>query len=130
MVPAEKFMRKMFGFEKAGTVSQLGAAAGGAMIMNGMNKLKGMGHKGGAKGGNGGSGEDNKPIRTATNPASLAPLQNGRERIHGLDTSTTRVQQVGMEGTASTSSDNASGVHGISAPQQKKRKKLEDLLME
>ena len=54
MVPAEKFMRKMFGFEKASTVSQLGAAAGGAMIMNGMNKLKGMGHKGGAKGGNGG----------------------------------------------------------------------------
>lgn len=164
MVPAEKFMRKMFGFEKAGTVSQLGAAAGGAMIMNGMNKLKGMGHKGGAKGGNGGSGEANKPIRTATNPASLAPLQNGssssvtspnssvanhegtdagnensnvqvandaqansqngRERIHSLDTSTTRVQQVGLEGTASTSSDNASGVHGISAPQQKKRKKI------
>ena len=164
MVPAEKFMRKMFGFEKAGTVSQLGAAAGGAMIMNGMNKLKGMGHKGGAKGGNGGSGEDNKPIRTATNPASLAPLQNGssssvtspnssvanhegtdagnensnvrvandaqansqngRERIHSLDTLTTRVQQVGMEGTASMSSDNASGVHGISAPQQKKRKKI------
>lgn len=61
-------------------------------------------------------------IRVAND--AQANSQNGRERIHSLDTSTTRVQQVGMEGTASTSSDNASGVHGISAPQQKKRKKI------
>lgn len=44
LIPAEKFFRKMFGFEKASTVSQVGAAAGGAFIMNAINK---MGHKSG-----------------------------------------------------------------------------------
>lgn len=39
--PAEKFIRKMFGFEKASTVGTLGAAAGGAMVMNLLNKLQG-----------------------------------------------------------------------------------------
>lgn len=39
MIPAEKFIRKMFGFDKASTVSPLGAAAGGAMVMNAINKI-------------------------------------------------------------------------------------------
>ena len=42
LIPAEKFIRKMFGFDKATTSGQLGAAAGGAMIMNAVNKI---GHK-------------------------------------------------------------------------------------
>lgn len=44
LIPAEKFFKKLFGFEKANTVGQLGAAAGGALIMNAINK---MGHKSG-----------------------------------------------------------------------------------
>lgn len=44
LIPAEKFFRKLFGFEKATTVGNLGAAAGGALIMNAINK---MGHKSG-----------------------------------------------------------------------------------
>ena len=39
LIPAEKFFRKLFGFEKASTTSQLGAAAGGAVIMNAINKM-------------------------------------------------------------------------------------------
>ena len=39
MVPAEKFIRKMFGFEKAGTVGAFGGAAGAALIMGGLQKL-------------------------------------------------------------------------------------------
>ncbi len=39
MVPAEKFFRKLFGFDKANTVGQLGAAAGGALVMNAINKM-------------------------------------------------------------------------------------------
>ena len=39
MVPAEKFFRKLFGFDKASTVGQLGAAAGGALVMNAINKM-------------------------------------------------------------------------------------------
>lgn len=71
IVPAEKFIRKMFGFEKASTVGQLGAAAGGAMIMNMINKAKHLGggsksSSGGSKGGQSGS----KPVRTATPPPS------------------------------------------------------------
>ena len=46
LIPAEKFFKKLFGFEKANTVGQLGAAAGGALIMNAINK---MGHKSGAQ---------------------------------------------------------------------------------
>lgn len=56
LIPAEKFFKKLFGFEKATTVGQLGAAAGGALIMNAINK---MGHKSGkqaaAKAGGSGS---------------------------------------------------------------------------
>lgn len=40
-IPAEKFFRRMFGFEKASSVGTMGAAAGGAMLMNMMNKLQG-----------------------------------------------------------------------------------------
>ena len=39
MMPAEKFFRKMFGFDKASSIGQLGAAAGGAMVMNEINKM-------------------------------------------------------------------------------------------
>lgn len=39
LIPGEKFFRKLFGFEKASTSGQLGAAAGGAVIMNAINKM-------------------------------------------------------------------------------------------
>ena len=155
LTPAEKFMRKMFGFEKASTVSQLGAAASGAVVMNGINKLKGMGHKGGAKGGKDGNVESDKPVRTPTNPASLAPLQNASSSpvansnapetnsrsdatVGGIDSTQTvrrehstnrrEVQENGNDNNTGIStasvSNNASGVHGIHAPQQKKRTKI------
>ena len=39
LVPAEKFFRKMFGFDKAQSSGQLGAAVGGAAAMNVINSL-------------------------------------------------------------------------------------------
>lgn len=39
MVPAEKFIRKLFGFEKASTVGGFGAMAGTAALMSGIQKL-------------------------------------------------------------------------------------------
>ncbi len=42
VVPAEKFIRKMFGFEKAQTPSALGGAAGAALAMTGIQKLGGL----------------------------------------------------------------------------------------
>lgn len=43
MIPAEKLMRKLFGFEKAQTPGMLGGAAGAALAWGGVNRL--MGHK-------------------------------------------------------------------------------------
>ena len=37
--PTENFLRKMFGFDKATTLNNIGAIAGGAMVMNMLNKL-------------------------------------------------------------------------------------------
>lgn len=39
MIPAEKLLRKFFGFEKAQTPGLLGGPAGAALMMSGMNKL-------------------------------------------------------------------------------------------
>lgn len=47
MVPAEKLLRRFFGFEKAHTPGLLGGPAGAAIMMNGMNKLFGKTPKGG-----------------------------------------------------------------------------------
>lgn len=94
VIPAEKFFRKMFGFDKATSVGQLGAAAGGAMVMNAINK---MAHKpqkegkekegkvrttsnggysaGGGYSGNNGSGGGGTPDPTAgINPPLTTPL--------------------------------------------------------
>lgn len=68
LTQAEKFLRKMFGFDKASTVSQLGAAASGAMVMNAINKA---GSKGSSKSGEGSGGGNSNPkgIRTqSSNP--------------------------------------------------------------
>lgn len=47
MMPAEKILRKFFGFEKAFTPGLLAGPAGAALMWNGMNKLLGRGRKGG-----------------------------------------------------------------------------------
>lgn len=60
LTQAEKFFKKMFGFDKAQSVGQLGAAAGGAMVMNAINKI---GSKGGSKSG-GGSGSKDSGSKT------------------------------------------------------------------
>ena len=53
MIPAERFVRKMFGFEKAQTPGMLGGAAGAALTMTGMQKLAHIaGHGPAPKGGN------------------------------------------------------------------------------
>ncbi len=67
MLPAEKLLRSLFGFEKASTPSALNGAAGAALVMGGLSKLSSLGGKpkgGGNKaissksGGSGGSGGD------------------------------------------------------------------------
>lgn len=68
LLPAEKFFRKMFGFEKASSAGQIGAAAGGALIMNAINK---MGHKSGKQAaGKATGGEGSKAARMASSNAN------------------------------------------------------------
>lgn len=53
MMPAEKFLRTMFGFDKAKTPGFLGGAAGAAVTMSAISKLAGFAGKGTAKAGAG-----------------------------------------------------------------------------
>lgn len=60
MTPAEKLMRKFFGFEKAGTPGMFAGPAGAALMMGGINKLLRPPHppKGGGGPSGGGSEDD------------------------------------------------------------------------
>lgn len=62
MTPAEKLMRRFFGFEKAHTPGLLGGPAGAAIMMSGMNKLLGKrsDSKSSGSSSNGGSGDDDE----------------------------------------------------------------------
>lgn len=60
MLPAEKIMRKFFGFEKASTLDN-GSALGGALAMQGINQLRRIGFGGSKKGAKGGTGGNATP---------------------------------------------------------------------
>lgn len=67
MMPAEKFLRTMFGFNKASTPGMLGGATGAALTMSALGSLKRFGS--GKPGGHGADGkgqgkEENKNFRT------------------------------------------------------------------
>lgn len=73
MIPAEKLLRKFFGFNKAETPGALGGAAGAAVMMSGINKLlhkppKGKGEsKSGKKGDSSSDSNDNSAIKYKDN---------------------------------------------------------------
>lgn len=75
LIPAEKFFRKMFGFDKASSVGQLGAAAGGALVMNAINKL---GHRSGKQAAGSSDGSSKGANRTASsNALNITPGEGG-----------------------------------------------------
>ena len=71
IMPAEKILRKMFGFEKAGTLSAMGQMAGGAMLYSGVQKLAGLGNKKNKRR----EEEQEKPVRT-TEPNGVKLPEN------------------------------------------------------
>ena len=80
LVPAEKLIKEMFGMKSATPVGTLGAAAGGAMVMSMLNKMKAKPPKEGKDG----SGSDApKGVRTATRSSSGNSGTNGG---NGTDT--------------------------------------------
>lgn len=71
MIPAERLLRSLFGFEKASTPGMLNGAAGAALATTAIHKLTGLAGKGGKSGkGSDGSGSDKSsdndstPLRT------------------------------------------------------------------
>ena len=132
LIPAEKFIRKMFGFDKASTVSQIGAAASGAMVMNAINKIN---HGGGSK--QGGENSSSGTIKTKSSSGYMPPPgertegQNGRQQERQqrnqpreqeqpnqlLD----ETQNLGREPNLNSNTDRR---YGINLPQDKPRRKI------
>lgn len=83
MIPAEKFFKKMFGFDKASTPGGLGSPAAGMMAMRGLDRLGGFGpHGKGGKGGKGGSDSTSlaKKIPLAKDKLSV-PTSNSKDPL-------------------------------------------------
>ena len=114
LLPAEKFFRKMFGFDKAQSSSQLGAAAGGALIMNAINK---MGHSsgkkaaGGAAGGAGAEGSTGSTPRYINSPVDAtggSGINNAQQSAFDGDGS---IKPASTTGTGTTAAK--PGVRGV-----------------
>lgn len=79
MVPAEKLMRKFFGFEKASTAGALGGAAGAALVMSGMKKLSSIGKNNDSDSdkSNSEKGSNSKEVRQRDNFDEFDALSDG-----------------------------------------------------
>ena len=110
LTKAEKFVKKMFGFEKSKTIGAVAAGATGALVVNAMKQIKGLGGKKGKAGGESGSGgSSNSNVRTATtNP--LGAIQGSAGGSGGSGSS-------GGSGTRTVSSSSSSG--GSAKPKRK-----------
>ena len=97
LVPAEKLIKEMFGMKSATPVGTLGAAAGGAVVMSMLNKMKAKPPKGEDKDGSGSSAP--KGVRTATRSSSGNSGTNGG---NGTET-----------GTVAENENTAGGTTGI-----------------
>ena len=97
LVPAEKLIKEMFGMKSATPGGTLGAAAGGAVVMSMLNKMKAKPPKGEDKDGSGSSAP--KGVRTATRSSSGNSGTNGG---NGTET-----------GTVAENENTAGGTTGI-----------------
>ena len=68
LIPAEKFFRKMFGFDKASSTGDAGSFAAGALASQGLNKLMSLAAPKKDKNKKDGESGDNNNIRTQDNP--------------------------------------------------------------
>ena len=111
LVPAEKFVKEMFGLKSQSSAGTLGAAAGGAMVMSMLNKIKAKPpQEAGQTGGTGGAGGKNK-VRTKSSTTRTSTSENIGEvtensRIH---TSEALDNIGGNTGNNSTSSGTTGG---------------------
>lgn len=115
LVPAEKLIKEMFGMKSATPVGTLGAAAGGAMVMSMLNKMKAKPPKGEGKDGSGADAP--KGVRTATrgsNGNSSTTGGNGTEAGAGVENGGTAGATMGTAPAmaVNTAGNNASATNG------------------
>lgn len=105
LTPAEKILRKFFGFEKASTAGALGGFAGGATAMHLAQRL--LGPSKGAKGGSGAKGNNN--IRTRQRPeGDVGTLAEGLGGASNAGSDTTQIREAENNNTNSdTQNDTA-----------------------
>lgn len=118
LIPAEKLLRRFFGFEKAATTGSIvGGVVGGSLAMNAINKLGKIGpggSKGGKAGGKGsGSGEsgsdsDSTKIRTA-DKGTLGNDELYAQGFGGSEATDTSTNSNGKSGSGTPRMVNAGG---------------------
>lgn len=81
LIPAEKLIRKFFGFDNAGTLSAAGSFAGGAVFSAAINKLNKS-----KSGGSGGDKDAPKPVRK-TNSGGAGVVDTDKTLIGGSGSS-------------------------------------------
>lgn len=98
MIPAEKFLRTMFGFNKASTPGLFAGAAGAALTMSAVNSL-GKFAKGGHGGGKGSGGKDSQ--KEEQNKLRTRDPGHSQEKLFG---------ELANEGTSQNSEGNTSQI--------------------
>ena len=118
MIPAEKYFKKLLGFDKASTGGggPLGGAIGGPMAMEGFRALTGLGPGGrGGKGGSGsgGSRKNLKLKRRSTTPRTDSDESGGSSSSSSSNASGSSTAPAGSQsGTVRQSGQNSSGNNG------------------
>ena len=74
LIPAERILRKFFGFDKSSESNALGGMLSGALVMQGINRLRGKAEASGR--GSNGKEKDNKQIRTADSGNNTGSLMS------------------------------------------------------
>ncbi len=90
LIPAEKFLRSLFGFSKSETAGSFaGAATGAALMMGAVNKAIGMGNgkkgKNSSQGGNDSGGNDSGGIRYSSDDPTDALLNGNNLGLQDAD---------------------------------------------
>ncbi len=83
LIPAEKFIKKMFGLDRAESPSGFSSFAGGAIAMKGLEKLSNLGKGKGGKSSEGlgsGNGDADKKIRFSKTNSSTGDLDSFNDR--------------------------------------------------
>ncbi len=121
LIPAERLLRKFFGFDNAGTLSAAGSFAGGALFSAMINKINKS--KSGGRGGSGGDdgGQDRTPTIRKGNVAGTNGMIDPEAVIAGTDG--TGTSGTGTSGTGTAKEE--SQVKDDSAEEEHEKKEIE-----